>query len=319
MWGQDNRCLPAAAVVQRFTDIKTKSAVHEGEIIMLGNHLLGIYEKALNPEDDWHKRLKKARDLGFDFMEICIDENDMRLARLEWTREEREELSRAIYETGVPLLSMCLSAHRRFPFGSADPAIREKAYLIMDQAIDFAVDLGIRTIQIAGYDVYYEESTFDSRRLFFEGLQWAAAQASRKGVMLANEIMDTAFLNSITKHLFYEKQISSPWLKVYPDVGNLSAWGNDIVAELEKGRGSIVQVHLKDTLTVTDTFEGQFKNVPFGKGCVNFPLCFSTLEKMGYTGPYLIEMWYHEGQNDMETVGHAKAWIEKQYAQATEG
>lgn len=61
---------------------------------------------------------------------------------------------------------MCLSAHRRFPFGSADPAIREKAYLIMDQAIDFAVDLGIRTIQIAGYDVYYEESTFDSRRLF---------------------------------------------------------------------------------------------------------------------------------------------------------
>lgn len=59
MWGQDNRCLPAAAVVQRFTDIKTKSAVHEGEIIMLGNHLLGIYEKALNPEDDWHKRLKK--------------------------------------------------------------------------------------------------------------------------------------------------------------------------------------------------------------------------------------------------------------------
>ena len=189
----------------------------------------------------------------------------------------------------------------------------------MEQAIDFAVDLGIRTIQIAGYDVYYEESTFDSRRLFFEGLQWAAAQASRKGVMLANEIMDTSFLNSITKHLFYEKQISSPWLKVYPDVGNLSAWGNDIVTELEKGRGSIVQVHLKDTLAVTDSFEGQFRNVPFGKGCVDFPLCFSTLENLGYTGPYLIEMWHQEGQDDMETVTHAKAWIEKQYAKAMEG
>jgi len=281
--------------------------------------LLGIYEKALNPEDNWYQRLEKVKKLGFDFLEICIDEKDERLARLEWTREERAELRRASFDTGIPILSMCLSAHRRFPFGSADPAVREKARLIMDQAIDLAVDLGIRTIQIAGYDVYYEESTIDSRRLFFEGLKWATSRASRKGVMLANEIMDTSFLNSITKHLFFEKQIASPWLKVYPDVGNLSAWGNDVVSELKMGAGSIVQVHLKDTLAVTDTFGGQFRNVPFGTGCVDFRLCLKTLEKMGYTGPYLIEMWHQEGQDDMETVGCAKAWIEKQFAKAMEG
>ncbi|HPO78045.1 MAG TPA: L-ribulose-5-phosphate 3-epimerase, partial [Thermoclostridium caenicola] len=155
---------------------------------MLGNHLLGIYEKALNPEDNWYRRLEKVKELGFDFIEICIDESDDRLARLEWTKEEREELRRASYQTGIPILSMCLSGHRRFPFGSADPVKREKAYWIMEKAIDFAVDLGIRTIQLAGYDVYYEESTFDSRRLFFEGLKWATAQAAWKGVMLANEI-----------------------------------------------------------------------------------------------------------------------------------
>jgi len=293
--------------------------IGNGVVDMLGNHLLGIYEKALNPEDNWYRRLEKVKELGFDFIEICIDESDDRLARLEWTKEEREELRRASYQTGIPILSMCLSGHRRFPFGSADPVKREKAYWIMEKAIDFAVDLGIRTIQLAGYDVYYEESTFDSRRLFFEGLKWATAQAARKGVMLANEIMDTAFLNSITKHLFYEKQIASPWLKVYPDVGNLSAWGNDVAAELKKGKESIVQVHLKDTLAVTENFPGQFKNVPFGKGCVDFPLCFSVLEKMGYTGPYLIEMWYQEGQDDMEVVGNAKAWIEKQFAIAMGG
>jgi len=293
--------------------------IGNGVVDMLGNHLLGIYEKALNPEDNWYRRLEKVKELGFDFIEICIDESDDRLARLEWTKEEREELRRASYQTGIPILSMCLSGHRRFPFGSADPVKREKAYWIMEKAIDFAVDLGIRTIQLAGYDVYYEESTFDSRRLFFEGLKWATAQAAWKGVMLANEIMDTAFLNSITKHLFYEKQIASPWLKVYPDVGNLSAWGNDVPAELKKGRESIVQVHLKDTLAVTENFGGQFKNVPFGKGCVDFPLCFSILEKIGYTGPYLIEMWYQEGQDDMEVVGNAKAWIEKQFAIAMGG
>ena len=53
---------------------------------MLGKHLLGIYEKALDPEDNWHRWLEKARDLGFDFVEICIDEKDERLAR-QWTRK----------------------------------------------------------------------------------------------------------------------------------------------------------------------------------------------------------------------------------------
>ncbi len=280
---------------------------------MLGDHLLGIYEKALDANDDWPTRLNKARSLGFDFLEISIDENNERLARLDWTRDERERLRRAVYESQLPILSMCLSAHRRFPFGSADLALRDKAYEIIEKAIDFAGDLGIRTIQLAGYDVYYEHSTQESKRLFYEGLYWSAKRASRRGVMLALEIMDTPFLNSITKHLFYETEIDSPWLKVYPDIGNLTAWGNDVVSELKKGRGSIVQVHLKDTLAVKQGFDGQFKNVPFGSGCVDFPLCFETLELQGYRGPYLIEMWHQPGQNDLEEVSRARTWIENQF------
>ena len=30
---------------------------------MLGEHLLGIYEKALDAEDDWYQRMEKAREL----------------------------------------------------------------------------------------------------------------------------------------------------------------------------------------------------------------------------------------------------------------
>lgn len=54
---------------------------------MLGDHLLGLYEKALDPQDDWRTRLTKTKAMGFDFMEISIDETDARLARLDWTRE----------------------------------------------------------------------------------------------------------------------------------------------------------------------------------------------------------------------------------------
>lgn len=281
---------------------------------MLGNHLLGLYEKALDPADSWAERLGKARALGFDYMEISIDETDERLARLDWSRDEIEALRRTCYEEDIRITSMCLSAHRRFPFGSSDPAIREKAHAIMDKAIDFADAMGIRVIQLAGYDVYYEPSTPQSVRLFREAMVWAAKRAARKQVMLAMEVMDTPFMNSISKHMAYEGMLCNSWYRVYPDVGNISAWPeNDVDFEFRQGIGSIVAIHLKDTLAVTDTFEGKFKCVPFGTGCVDFRRRFRQLEELNYTGPYMIEMWYAPNTNDVAEAAAAKRWLETQF------
>ncbi|STI83091.1 L-xylulose 5-phosphate 3-epimerase [Escherichia coli] len=44
---------------------------------------------------------------------------------------------------------MCLSAHRRFPLGSEDDAVRAQGLEIMRKAIQFAQDVGIRVIQLA--------------------------------------------------------------------------------------------------------------------------------------------------------------------------
>lgn len=95
----------------------------------------------------------------------------------------------------------------------------------MTKAIRLARDLGIRTIQLAGYDVYYEEHDEGTQQRFAEGLAWAVEQAAAAQVMLAVEIMDTAFMNSISKWKKWDEMLSSPWFTVYPDVGNLSAWG----------------------------------------------------------------------------------------------
>ena len=46
-----------------------------------------------------------AKDLGFDFVEMSVDESDDRLARLEWSKEERLALVKAIYETGCGEMS----------------------------------------------------------------------------------------------------------------------------------------------------------------------------------------------------------------------
>ena len=55
---------------------------------------IGIYEKATPKHFNWLERLNFAKELGFDFVELSIDESDERLARLEWSKEERLYLDR---------------------------------------------------------------------------------------------------------------------------------------------------------------------------------------------------------------------------------
>ncbi|WP_314144044.1 L-ribulose-5-phosphate 3-epimerase [Buttiauxella noackiae] len=264
---------------------------------------LGIYEKALPTGECWLERLLLAGGLGFDFVEMSIDETDERLARLDWSREQRMALVQAVADSGVRVPSICLSAHRRFPLGSEDDEVRNQGLEIMRKAIEFAQDVGVRVIQLAGYDVYYQQANDATRCRFREGLTAAVEMASRAQVTLAMEIMDYPLMNSISKAMGYATYLNNPWFQLYPDIGNLSAWDNDVQMELEAGRGHIVAVHVKDTLP------GVFKNVPFGKGVVEFERCFETLKRSGYRGPYLIEMWSEKAADPVEEVIAARDWV----------
>lgn len=162
---------------------------------MLGRHLLGIYEKAFPEDWSWERRLAEAKALGFDYMELSIDESDGRLERLLWSGRELEKLHSLSVEAGLPLMSLCLSAHRRFPLGSRDAEVR--------------------------------------------------------------------------------------------------------AAALDRGAGSIVAVHLKDTLAVGRDFPGQFRSVPFGSGCVDFKSCFArrrTLQDMLPCHPAALLAWLRDNE-----------------------
>lgn len=270
---------------------------------------LGIYEKALPHALGWSERLAAARMLGFDFVEMSIDETDERLARLRWNATERKDFRNAAADTGVGVPSMCLSGHRRFPLGSRDPAVRARADGIMHDAILLAADLGIRTIQLAGYDVYYEQGGEDTLAFFKDGLRSGLELAARENVMLAMEIMDHPLQSSIVKFLNLRASMPSPWFSVYPDLGNLSAWGADVSGELELGLRHIVALHLKDTVAVSPGFPGKFKEVPFGDGCVDFPAAFRTLARLRYRGPFLVEMWTGKSADPYEEIARARDWL----------
>lgn len=270
---------------------------------------MGLYEKALPKEMDWFTKLRTAKELGFDFLEISIDETDEKLARLSWTKKEKLCLQKIMSELEMPIRSMCFSGHRRYPLGSRSEETRLRALDLMEKAIEFASEMGIRVIQLAGYDVYYEEHGEDTLAYFIEGLKKSVAMAAKYQVMLAVEIMDTDFLNSIQKYMKYDQLIHSPWLTVYPDIGNLSAWGNDVEYELELGCSRIVAVHVKETLNVTDTFPGKFRDTPFGTGDVDFVSIFKQLKALEYRGPFLIEMWADTFTDPIAEITRSKEFV----------
>ncbi|MBD3948266.1 L-ribulose-5-phosphate 3-epimerase [Tuanshanicoccus lijuaniae] len=268
---------------------------------------IGIYEKATPKHLTWFERLNFAKELGFDFVEMSVDESDARLARLDWTKEERLEIVKAIYNTGIRIPTICFSGHRRFPMGSNDAATEAKSLEMMKKCIELAQDLGVRNIQLAGYDVYYEEKSPETRAKFIKNLRQACDWAEEAQVILSIEIMDDPFINSIEKYLAIEKEINSPYLFVYPDTGNVSAWKNDLWSEFYLGHRSIAALHLKDTYAVTESSKGQFRDVPFGKGCVDWEAMFDVIKQTNYKGPFLIEMW----SENCETVEETKAAIKE--------
>lgn len=252
-------------------------------------YTLGLYEKSMPSTLSWKEKLSAAKEAGFDFVEISIDESDAKLARLEMSADERLQLVKIMKEVGVPIRTMCLSGHRKYPFGSHDRATRKRSLEIMEKAIGLAEDLGIRIIQLAGYDVYYEESDAETRAYFMENLKIAAAMAAKAGVVMGFETMENEFMNTVEKSMYYVNEVNSSYLNVYPDLGNITnaakTYGSDVLDDIKKGAGHLVAMHLKETVP------GVFREVPFGTGHVDFEKGIQTAWSVGVR-KYVTEFWY---------------------------
>ncbi|EMX0147735.1 xylulose 5-phosphate 3-epimerase, partial [Salmonella enterica] len=80
--------------------------------------------------------------------------------------------------------------------------------------------------------------------------------------------------------------------------------------ELKLGIDRIAAIHLKDTQPVTAQSPGQFRDVPFGEGCVDFVGIFKTLHELNYRGAFLIEMWTEKAKEPVLEIIQARRWIE---------
>lgn len=271
---------------------------------------LGLYEKSMPSGLSWHSMLDAGRAAGYDQLEISIDETDVRLARLEWSKQQRLDLVRAMTETQMPIRTMCLSGHRKYPLGSHDADVRQRGMEILRRAVDFACDTGIRLIQLAGYDVYYEEGDAQTRAWFRENLEEGVLYAAAHSVTLGFETMETPFMDTISKGMEYVRQIDSPYLGMYPDLGNLTnacrIYGSDVLDEIACGKGHLYAMHLKETEA------GKYRDMDFGTGKVAFADGIRQALASGVR-MFTAEFW-HDGSAEWEKrLESANAFLREQF------
>ena len=138
-------------------------------------------------------------------------------------------------------------------------------------------------------DRYYEESTFETKKRFLENLKKAAEMAARLGIVMGFETMENEFMNTVEKAMKYVTLTGSPYLNVYPDLGNITnaakTYQNDVLEDLELGRGHLVAMHLKETVP------GKFREIPFGTGHVDFESGAAKAWELGVR-KFVTEFWY---------------------------
>lgn len=249
---------------------------------------IGLYEKAMRNTLSWEEKLRCAKDCGYDYVEMSIDATDEKIQRIFMEKKEKKQIVEAIFETGIPVGSMSVSALTKYALGDPSESVRQKAVEIAEKSLELAADLGVRTVMIPGYDIYYGKSTVETKRFFLENVKKIAETAEKKGILVGFETMENNFMNTTGKALHYVNMVNSPYLKIYPDAGNITNAAvedqHDVCEDLSLGKGKLIALHLKETKP------GIFREVPFLTGHVEFSRIIFTAWELGVRR-YVTELW----------------------------
>lgn len=249
---------------------------------------IGLYEKAMRNTLTWKEKLQCAKECGYDYLEISIDATEEKINRIYMDTEEKREIVEAIFDTGIPIGSMSVSALTKYALGDPDQAVRDRGMEIAEKSIQLSSALGVRTVMIPGYDIYYGESTIETKRYFLENIRKIAEIAEREGILVGFETMENNFMNTTGKAVQYVNMVDSAYLKIYPDAGNITnaavANRHDVCEDLSLGKGKLIALHLKETKPDV------YREVPFLTGHVEFERIINTAWKLGVRR-YVTELW----------------------------
>jgi hexulose-6-phosphate isomerase len=243
----------------------------------------GICSAVFPPELPYPECFRKAKNAGFDAIEIRMDKvGDV---TPQSTVEDMKRLRDAAEATRIEIASLWILTPRSPSLASPDPAIRELALGMVKKGIELAPALGCGALLVVPgvlgsgprFDVTHGEAWERSAQAFRQVLPLAA----KAKVMITPENVWNKFLVSPLDMKSFLDQFKSAWVQAHFDTGNVMQYGypQDWIRTL----GSrIKRVHLKDYKLSAGGVQGRF--VPLLEGDVQWKEVMADLVKIGYRG-----------------------------------
>lgn len=217
------------------------------------------------------------------------------------TKAQLDEFKAKSKETGIKIPSLVIPA---LPYEDKATTV---AY--MKTVVDAAKELGAETILMPffGSKAKLTEEN-DNKKVVEKKFNQAASilkelmpYAEKAGVLICLE-------NTLSSddNLRMLKTVGSPNLKVYFDTFNIVYYGHEEISSIEKLKGQIGEIHLKDQGHKL----GSSNEMP-----KNFKACVDAIKKIGYKGWLCFEVhaFDHKKQNIMEVMKYNVQYVKDNF------
>ncbi len=232
------------------------------------------------------------------------------------TSEKKKELLDMVKSNGLVFSALCGDLGHGFGIREKNPVLIEKSKRILDLAKDLETDIVTTHIGVVPSDPTHDR---------YKIMQEACFELSRYADSLgAHFAIETGPETSATLKGFLDS-LDSTGVAVNLDPANLvMVTGDDPVQAVYNLKKYIVHTHAKDGIKLQNgnpeyiygilhpipvEFEGveYFREVPLGKGSVDYPAYLKALEDIGYRGFLTIER--EVGDNPAKDIGDAAVFL----------
>ncbi|MGQ0637230.1 MAG: sugar phosphate isomerase/epimerase family protein [Planctomycetaceae bacterium] len=220
----------------------------------------------------WVEKFKMLQQLGFDGIEIDKP-------------VDRDEITRATQETGLPVHGVVDFVHWQQPLSDADPKVRAAGVEALQDALRAAKAWGGTTVLLVVGVVNKDVSYADAYKRTQEEIRKVLPLAAELQIKIGFENVWNMFLLSPLEFARYIDEFESPWVGAYFDVGNIVnyGWPEHWIRIL--GR-RILKLDIKEySRTLRDErgpragFEAEI-----GEGDCDWPAVLSALDEVGFRG-----------------------------------
>lgn len=230
--------------------------------------------------DEKLKSFSRAKEIGFDGVEVPIEDTSIGFEQVKRARKELERVGlECTCGTGLGKSENLIDE---------DKAVRERGKQHLKRAIGICSDLGSHILSGVLYGAFQMSKgrgrTQEEWDLAVTLLREAAEFAEDKGVTLCIESVnryETYFLNTAADTLRLARNIGRDNVKVHFDTYHMNIEEKEFYAPIVNSRGYLGHVHISEN----------DRGIP-GTGHLNWDQVFRALSEIDYKGWLVIEGFY---------------------------